>query len=146
MTVSPLYVQLGDASVWKYIANISASAFLYTTLPAGIAANLTEELNRAGASRFAPSSNAEEVQRKVDETYDQWMAEQWLEHISRAGDSGNQATFQVDKDGPTMGYVTRDSCPGKGDDIEHVPGASLHSYRSATADRDSTSSRATAVS
>jgi hypothetical protein len=22
----------------------------------------------------------------------------------------------------TMGYVTRDSCPGKGDDVDHSPG------------------------
>ena len=112
----------------KRIADNSASAFLYTNLPAGIAANLTEELNRAGASRFAPSSNAEEVERKVDETYNQWMAEQWLDHISRAEDSGNQAPFRVAKDGPTMGYVTRDSCPGKGDDIKHVPGKSSHCF------------------
>jgi hypothetical protein len=27
--------------------------------------------------------------------------------------------------GLTMGYVTRDRCPGKGDDIEHVPGELL---------------------
>jgi hypothetical protein len=53
------------------------------------------------------------------------MAEQWSDHISRAGNSGSQATFEVAKDGPTMGYVTRDSCPGKGDDIEHVPGTFL---------------------
>ena len=109
----------------KRIADNSASAFLYTALPAGIAANLTEELNRAGASRFASSSTAEEVERKVDETYNQWMAEQWLDHISSAENGGNQATFRVTKDGPTMGYVTRDSCPGKGDDIEHVPGTFL---------------------
>lgn len=121
MTVSPLYVQLADAWYGKHIADISASAFLYTNLPAGIAANLTEELNRAGASRFAPSSDVTEVERKVDETYNQWMAEQWFDHIS-AGGGGSQATFEVAKDGPTMGYVTRDSCPGKGDDIEHVPG------------------------
>jgi hypothetical protein len=119
-----LYVQL-NASHSKRIADVSASAFLYTTLPAGIAANLTDELNRAGASRFAPSSIAQEEERKVDETYNQWMAEQWFDHIS-AGDRGSQATFQVAKDGPTMGYVTRDSCPGKGDDIEHVPGTFLH--------------------
>jgi hypothetical protein len=25
---------------------------------------------------------------------------------------------------PTMGYVTRDACPGIGDDIVHVPGTS----------------------
>jgi hypothetical protein len=66
------------------------------------------------------------VERKVDDTYNLWMAEQWLEHISSAGNGGSQATFQVDKNGPTMGYVTRDTCPGKGDDIEHVPGTFLH--------------------
>jgi hypothetical protein len=53
------------------------------------------------------------------------MAEQWFDHIPSA-DRGTQATFQVAKDGPTMGYVTRDSCPGKGDDIEHVPGTFFH--------------------
>ena len=61
----------------------------------------------------------------MDETYDQWMAEQWFDHISTASDVGNQAVLTADKNAPTMGYVTRDSCPGKGDDIEHVPGMSL---------------------
>jgi hypothetical protein len=125
LTVSPLYVQLTLASYEGSIADPSASAFLYTTLPAGIASNSTGELNRAGASRFAPSSNAEEVERKVDETYNQWMAEQWFDHISRTEGGGNQAPFEITKDTPTMGYVTRDSCPGKGDDIEHVPGTLL---------------------
>jgi hypothetical protein len=54
------------------------------------------------------------------------MAEQWFDHISSAGNGGSQTAFQVDKNGPTMGYVTRDSCPGKGDDVEHVPGTSFH--------------------
>lgn len=112
----------------KREADHSASAFLYTTLPAGIAANLTEELNRAGASRFAPSFSADEVERRVAETYNQWMAEQWFDHISTAGDVGNQAVFTADKNEPTMGYVTRDSCPGKGDDIEHVPGMSVFCF------------------
>ena len=60
----------------------------------------------------------------MDETYNQWMAEQWFDHVSTAGVVGDQdqAVFTADKNEPTMGYVTRDSCPGKGDDIEHVPG------------------------
>lgn len=109
-----------------------------------MAANLTEELNRAGASRFAPSSDVTEVERKVDETYNQWMAEQWFDHISDRN-GGSQATFEVAKDGPTMGYVTRDSCPGKGDDIAHVPGM-FPAFIPITADDCSTSSRSTTVS
>jgi hypothetical protein len=53
------------------------------------------------------------------------MAEQWFDHSQSSG--GEQAAFTVDRDrdGPTMGYVTRDACPGRGDDTEHVPGTSL---------------------
>jgi len=120
-----LYVKLPSFTNYIPLADLSASAFLYTTLPAGLAANLTDELNRAGASRFAPSisSSYEDVEREVDETYDQWMSEQWLGHLSGRGEG--QATFVSDRTyESTMGYVTRDSCPGKGDDIEHVPGMS----------------------
>ena len=64
----------------------------------------------------------------MDETYNQWVADQWLDHMSSTADIGNQAVFTVDKNEPTMGYVTRDSCPGQGDDIEHVPGASYFCF------------------
>jgi hypothetical protein len=63
-------------------------------------------------------------------TYNQWMAEQWLEHstIQAGRQEGDQATFVSgkEKETRTMGYVTRDACPGVGDDIEHVPGMSSH--------------------
>ena len=72
------------------------------------------------------------------------MAEQWFDHIS-AEDEGSQAIFEVGKDAPTMGYVTRDSCPGKGDDIEHVPGM-FPAFIPITADDCSTSPRSTTVS
>jgi len=66
----------------------------------------------------------------VDETYNQWMAEQWFDHISPTGDVSSQAVFTADKNAPTMGYVTHDPCPGKGDDIEHVPGTSQFVFSS----------------
>jgi hypothetical protein len=75
------------------------------------------------------------VERQVDETYNQWMAEQWIDHISRTGGGGSQAAFEVGKNEPTMGYVTRDSCPGKGDDIEHVPGMFPPSFPDAAPQR-----------
>lgn len=59
----------------------------------------------------------------MQETYNQWMAEQWFDHMSEENGK-EQATFVINKESPTMGYVTRDSCPGKGDDMEHVPGMS----------------------
>lgn len=94
-------------------------------LPAGLAGNITEEMNRAGASKLLPSSESksrEAVEREVDRVYNEWMAEQWAKHLSRSSDDA-QIVFDGSRtDTPTMGYVTKDLCPGIGDDIEHIPG------------------------
>lgn len=104
----------------------SASGFLYVPLPAGLAGNITSEMNRAGASRLLPSTTRESVEQDVDRVYGQWMAEQWDEHAASSSSSSLQDTrAQVVLDAReerTMGYVTKDACPGVGDDIDHVPG------------------------
>jgi hypothetical protein len=114
----------------------SASGFLYIPLPASLAGNITHELNRAGASRLLPSSSLprtkEEVEKNVDAVYGAWLEEQYEAYLSSSvGQGSGQVVFSDKyhgdggKDLPTMGYVTRDLCPGRGDDIDHVPGMSL---------------------
>jgi hypothetical protein len=74
------------------------------------------------------------------------MAEQWLNHVSTSR-SGEQAVFVAgNNEIPTMGYVTRDACPGIGDDIEHVPGTSSLSILAWTRADFSSSSWSSTVS
>lgn len=102
---------------------LSENEFVYIPLPAGLARNLTDQLNRAGPSRMAPlvapSMTEDEL---VEQTYQEWLSSQWEEHIAGSGPHSEQTTFNSGKRLPTLGYVTRDACPGKGDDIEHIPG------------------------
>ena len=114
--------------------NLSASGFLYVPLPAGLAANITSEMNRAGASKLLPTTSItrQAVEEDVDRVFDQWMLDQWTDHLVasaplRSGVVGDgygagQVVFDSHGDERTMGYVTKDACPGSGDDIDHVPG------------------------
>lgn len=111
----------------------SASGFLYVPLPSSLAANITDEMNRAGASKFLPDllTNRQAVEDRVDRVYDHSMAQQWADHqtITYATGHDAQAVFgERMRDEPTIGYVTKDLCPGTGDDIEHVPGTYRHTF------------------
>nr|KIR89221.1 vacuolar protein [Cryptococcus tetragattii IND107] len=102
------------------------SAFLYTRLPASLARNITDQMNRAGASKLmskSPMTPYEEEQR-VKRIHDKWMYEQWQAYERVIAQEGDTQKVMVDKgkDKPrTLGHVTRDKCPGTGDDIAHIP-------------------------
>ncbi|KIR42954.1 vacuolar protein [Cryptococcus deuterogattii 99/473] len=102
------------------------SSFLYTRLPASLARNITDQMNRAGASKFmstSPVTPYEEEQR-VKRIHDRWMYEQWQAYEREITQEGGTQKVMVDKgkDKPrTLGHVTRDKCPGTGDDIAHIP-------------------------
>lgn len=99
-------------------------------------------MNRAGTTKFAPSPKASSLQSelgskrlryeddlRVKREYDNWLAGQREEYEGSAeftyGMEGNQVVLgdngRRGKHGLTLGYVTRDACVGKGDDIEHIP-------------------------
>lgn len=102
-------------------------------------------MNRAGASKFAPSSSnlrnqlsPSDVERMryeddlaIRRGYERWLSDQREEYElseSRVTRQEEQAVFGVSgeivaggKKDLTLGYVTKDACPGKGDDIEHIP-------------------------
>lgn len=93
------------------------SAFLYTRLPAGLAYNITVEMNRAGTSKLLPE---EDDDAHVHRVYSEWLADQWERYeAEEARQDTAQVPFAVKP--RTLGYVTHDSCRGKGDDIEHIP-------------------------
>ncbi|KIR68685.1 vacuolar protein [Cryptococcus bacillisporus CA1873] len=102
------------------------SAFLYTRLPVSLARNITDQMNRAGASKLmskSPMTPYEEEQR-VKRIHDKWMYEQWQAYEREIAQEGDTQKVMVDKgkDKPsTLGHVTRDKCPGTGDDIVHIP-------------------------
>ncbi|KIR36088.1 vacuolar protein [Cryptococcus deuterogattii CA1014] len=102
------------------------SSFLYTRLPASLARNITDQMNRAGASKLmstSPVTPYEEEQR-VKRIHDRWMYEQWQAYEREITQEGGTQKVMVDKgkDKPrTLGHVTRDKCPGTGDDIAHIP-------------------------
>ncbi|WWD18629.1 hypothetical protein CI109_103082 [Kwoniella shandongensis] len=107
------------------------NAFYYARLSAGLARNITEQLNRAGASKLLPTvpSTKREEEQRVQATYDEWMRSQWEDYVESQGVvdiefEGQQTVFSsatTVKKPSTLGYVTKDACPGKGDDIDHIP-------------------------
>ncbi|KAE8538919.1 hypothetical protein D1P53_005287 [Cryptococcus gattii VGV] len=104
----------------------STSAFLYTRLPASLTRNITDQMNRAGASKLMPTSPVTpyEEEQRVKRIYDKWMYEQWQAYEREIAQEGDTQKVMVDKgkDKPrTLGHVTRDKCPGTGDDIAHIP-------------------------
>ncbi|WVN90586.1 uncharacterized protein L203_105826 [Cryptococcus depauperatus CBS 7841] len=98
------------------------STFLYVPLKAGLARKITDQMNRAGASKFIPSkpSSPLEVEARVDRIYEAWLSEQWNEDRLKA-ENFEQHVLDIPEKPRTIGFVTRDACPGKGDDIEHIP-------------------------
>lgn len=99
------------------------SKFLYTRLPAAVAGNISEEMNRAGASRFGPLTPQEDDDAYVRKVYNEWLQQQWDDYLIEELMGDND---EVSLDGPggkphTLGFVTKDACPGRGDDIRHIP-------------------------
>nr|XP_019045440.1 vacuolar protein [Kwoniella bestiolae CBS 10118]OCF24370.1 vacuolar protein [Kwoniella bestiolae CBS 10118] len=110
------------------------SKFLWVELPAGLARNVTEQMNKSGASKLLPSEPTTKLEEedRVRRIYNDWMTEQWEDYLLQGGNDHlyeqeeMQRVFREDerkipKKPRTMGFVTKDSCPGKGDDIEHYP-------------------------
>lgn len=74
------------------------------------------------------------VDDDVEREYQDWLAAQWSDHVASLRDDPitvpheDQAAFSVDEtvlrknSKITLGYVTKDACPGIGDDILHEPG------------------------
>lgn len=59
--------------------------------------------------------------------HDRWLYEQWRAYELENAYEGDTQKVMVDngKDKPrTLGHVTKDKCPGIGDDIAHIPGMS----------------------
>lgn len=94
-------------------------------------------MNRAGASKLLPTASITQwaIEGDVDRVFDQWMLDQWTDHLVTSspsrlsvvghGNGAGQVVFNGHGDERTMGYVTKDACPGSGDDIDHVPGKPL---------------------
>ncbi|KAL1413169.1 hypothetical protein Q8F55_000918 [Vanrija albida] len=100
------------------------SAFLYTRLPAFLATEVFAEMNRAGASKLLPTTAREDVEARATRIYNDWLADQWDEHVAATllgADDDALAFGSPDKKPHTLGYVTRDACKGRGDDIPHIP-------------------------
>ncbi|GMK53759.1 hypothetical protein CspeluHIS016_0103450 [Cutaneotrichosporon spelunceum] len=105
------------------------SAFFYTRLEAGIGKAIADEMNRAGASKLLPMSPREEDEAHVQQVYNEWLASQWEDYVQNGGEEdlfeAEQGQKPLSRPLPskpkTLGYVTRDACVGKGDDIEHIP-------------------------
>ncbi len=93
-------------------------------------------MNKAGASKFAPSTprTIQEEDERVERNYQAWLemqAEQYEQDQltqTRQLRLGSVSDLSAKKEKLTLGYVTKDACPGKGDDIEHIPRELLH-YR-----------------
>jgi hypothetical protein len=104
-------------------ADGSANAFVYTTLPVRLARNIVKQLNEAGASKFVPDTprTIQDEDVRVERMYTEWIDAQNDAFEAASAFDGDQAVLGGHAKDLTMGYVTHDACPGKGDDIEHIP-------------------------
>lgn len=98
LTASPF------ADAFLYIANVSA----------GVANQVLPALNKAGSNNRKRDSGREAEfygRGYVDKIY-----REWLEDMDSASGIEKRAAGNL-----TLGYVTKDSCPGVGDDTLHAP-------------------------
>lgn len=122
----------------QYIVSPFTDAFLYfTDVPYGDARRVIGQLNKDGAYSKRQSDahmNAQIRQEReayargeVEHIYRSWRESQQLEASARRDLEELDARADAIK---TLGYVTKDSCPGRGDDTEHIalPYASTPDY------------------
>ena len=99
-------------NAFVYVANVSASAagkMLSTLNEAG-----EQDRRRALRGEFdedgmTPREREAFARGDVDMVFYRWLADM------------SRAVGRRDADNATLGYVTKDSCPGVGDDIPHTP-------------------------
>lgn len=100
-----------------------------------MARQLIDQMNRDGTTKLLPHSPPSRFDddQLVERECQARSALAWDEYISErlsSGDETNELSFDaLERSGAkTLGYVTRDACPGIGDDIEHISGKlrSLH--------------------
>ncbi|CAO1629846.1 unnamed protein product [Parajaminaea phylloscopi] len=122
----------------QFIVSPFTDAFLYfKDVPYGDARRVVGQLNKQGA--YARRQTDEEMNAslrreketyergEVDHIYKRWRRAQHLEASARRDLEELDARADAIK---TLGYVTKDSCPGQGDDTQHVaiPYASTPDY------------------
>lgn len=79
-------------------------------------------MNRAGASRFGPLTPQEDDDAYVRKVFNEWLQQQWDDYLLEELSGGSQVTLEDPTQKPhTLGFVTKDACPGRGDDIPHIP-------------------------
>lgn len=104
----------------------SPNKFAYIPLPVSLARNITYQMNLAGPSRIATEKHhltREEEDQRVERIYQEWLMTQWTDYASANQEGGDQLILHGQRGQErTLGYVTKDACPGRGDDIEHIPG------------------------
>ncbi|KAH8096802.1 Metallo-dependent phosphatase-like protein [Cristinia sonorae] len=97
-----------------------ADAFLYIpNIPAKTAKQVLPALNNAGAENRKRSVE-EALKKREREAYElgyvDMVYRKWLEEMDRRDGVERRAARNL-----TLGYVTKDSCPGVGDDTLHAP-------------------------
>lgn len=126
----------------------SKTVFLVTRMQAGFAKLIEPRMNENGATKLLPDpqvgsspvvgkegrdlTDAEqfklqrEIQDAVDRGRDEARQEEWEEYLlDLASTSASRSQIPLGwslKKPLTLGYVTKDLCPGRGDDVEHIPG------------------------
>ena len=127
-------------AVHKFRWRHSDSHFVYAEIPAGLARRLTAQMNANGPTKLFPDqhdtgNSAMREYERIDKLYRQTRMLEWERYLSENGQFGTDAQMTLGSitEPLTMGYVTHDACPGRGDDIEHIPGTSPLSRDSCSA-------------
>ncbi|KAF9519339.1 hypothetical protein BS47DRAFT_1370749 [Hydnum rufescens UP504] len=123
----------------QFVVSPFTNKFLYFSVPYSIGRQILNVLNaptsggskRSGSSMLADYEDPAEYARgNVDARFNQWKRAQWEraqqqqanDDHKRGGEhwGGHYNPHHV-KSTLTLGYVTKDSCPGVGDDTLHTP-------------------------
>ena len=83
-----------------------------------MARRLVDQMNYAGPSKVGLFTAEDE---HIDRIFGAWMSSQWEAYQIANIRQDEQLAFSVEPTALTMGYLTRDACPGIGDDIQHIP-------------------------
>ncbi|KAJ7593465.1 Metallo-dependent phosphatase-like protein [Mycena floridula] len=101
----------------QYTLSPHLNGFMYIpSVPFSIAKLVYPTLNEQGELRRRELDELRYAQGDVDKEFRDWLADMDILHGGEQKREANNLT---------LGYVTKDSCPGVGDDIPHAPLASF---------------------
>jgi len=106
----------------QLIASPFDDTFLFIpSVPFGVAKQVLDEINGSGQDTKKRAWE-EKLWKKghVDARYNEWRREMWERELASHNHDDAELLERAAQENATIGYVTKDSCPGVGDDTVHT--------------------------